>query len=485
MPFVILEIHTYCNVLVLLDSEHWLDDGIVQFVLTDRDISFMKTCILGHITSDTLAAQILYGSSESVSVRYRTFVSRLTRKLDTLVIHFANSARIRPRAVQALAVSRKSYIANVFMRTSAPSLGIKQFYDVDALAVLPETAWVVPQALYALALTKASGRNRRTTSTLLARARRAVGEATLIARCDEFQIQIGALHGITASRRAKRESVAHQARLHLNSLNIRSMGIRSTIAASRLAVACSETLKDRRLGLLWTTRYKRACIRHKVWNADMRVEYHNQRVLIWECIEEHSKLLSEVKAMLSRVKRNTATWFQVTDSFAKSLIKLGRFDEAYNSLRELRRSTAYNVHPYAERTYMDLRYAYMQQLSAPSKRLPSPRLENELEDKHGIHLLILTVIHGLRSEKTPALDTIVNSLRRTVLRNKLARNDGALNVFSRLMQRLVHVDFDLSAARNSEAFTRLEARLSNLKSEGVPAPIVPWVILWKALTRMC
>jgi len=65
-------------------------------------------------------------------------------------------------------------------------------------------------------------------------------------------------------------------------------------------------------------------------------------------------------------------------------MKLGRFDDAYDSLHALRRSTAYTVHPRAERTYMDLRYAYMQHLTARTKRLPSLRLHNELEDKHAI-----------------------------------------------------------------------------------------------------
>lgn len=464
---MIQDIQTYCNVLALLDSTDWLESGIVTFVLRDSERKFLKTCILSQNVTDAEAAQVRFGRNESVSVRYRSYVSRLTRKLDTLIIHFAHHAEVSPRNARALLVSRKSYIANVLMRTGAPSLGIKQFYDVDELAVLPETAWVVPQALYALALTKSAGRNPRTTATLLARARHAVDEVTRIARCDELQIQISALHGVAASRRAKRERVSQQARIHLNSLSIRSMGIRSTIAASRLAVTCGQTLRDSALGLLWTKRYKRSCIRHNVWGADMQVEYHNQRILIWECIEEHRKLLLEMKALLPLMKRNTATWFQVTDGYAKSLMKLGRFDEAYSSLHELRRSTAYAVHPRAERTYMDLRYAYLQQLTTRTERLPSPRLHNELEDKHDIHLLLLTVIHGLRSNNTQSLDTIVTSLRRTVLRNKLARDDGALNVFSRLLQKLANADFYLLTARNSEAFTRLEVRLSSLTSKGV------------------
>ena len=53
--------------LAILDSAHWLEDGVVKLVLRDRDRFFLKTCILKQITSDAVAAQVLYGRSESVS----------------------------------------------------------------------------------------------------------------------------------------------------------------------------------------------------------------------------------------------------------------------------------------------------------------------------------------------------------------------------------------------------------------------------------
>jgi hypothetical protein len=481
---VVREIHLYCQQLRMLGSEQWLESEICKIELNERQKKFLKVCILRHPLSDVQAARVLYGRYESVSHRYRAYVTRLARKLEGLIIHYASNTRISPRNAQALLVSRKSYLANILMRTGAPLLGVKHFYDVDELAVLPETAWFVPQALYALALTKAQSSNHRITAKLLARARHAVDEAMLIATCDEYQIQISAYHGISASRRAKRERVSRQARSLLMSMNVRSMGIRSTIAASRLAAACSQSLDDKKLGLLWAERFRRACLRFGVWNVDMNIEYHNQRILIWECAEEHSKVLTEMEALLPFLKRNTATWFQITDSYAKTLIKLGRFDDAYNTLNELVHSSAYVVHSPAERSYTDLRYAYMQQLIESNRRLPSPRRYRDLEDKHGIHLLVLTLIHGLRCHELEALDSIVTSLRRTVLRNKLGRHDSALNVFSRLLQKLVNTDFDIEIARKSSSFSRLEARLDNLLSAGIPAPIVPWGLLWKSLLNV-
>ena len=475
-------IRACCNVLVKLKTAQWMDEDLTDALINDSDKRFLACCEMGGAESDLAVAKLFYGPNEPVSDRYRKYASRIAFKLEGLILLFSENAGLTQRSRTSLEAQRKFFVANVLLRMGELEAAAELLYEVVSLSVTPETILISFQSLIFLASMKAPGENPRVTEKLLASLCAMTIEVEVVGRCAQLQTMISAQHGVKKSRLSRREEVANDARFYLKTLLAGHIGLIGTIAASRLANACGQALGDEEFVLTWCERLKQSCIDHHAWTADMKNEYHNQRILCFECLEKHQELLDECNQVLPNLVVDTAAWVQIMDSRAKSLIKLGRLSEAMFELTTIRESPRYVVHPVDERKYIDLRFEYVRQLIGDPSMISSPRLLAELEDKHGVHLLVLTIIHGVRHGDLAGLHEPINALRRVVHKQNLGEKDPALDLFALLLHKWVSSPGGINELRSRKSFRQLEETLPKLNSAGIPVPVVLWSKIWEILT---